>query len=299
MKIFVTGASGFIGSSFVNTALKRGHDVLGLYRQPHTVPSSLNLKCVTGSLKNPNWTVIAKFQPDVCVHAAGAVAPEYGLNDGIHETLLIESKWFLTELRNACNPSVLGIGSCAEYKESGYAQREDAVIEPSTRYGRTKALLRKWGEDHSITQGYLFCWARVFYAYGPGEHPERLCSMVIRKLLQKQDVVIKTPSIKKDFIFIDDVAQALCLLSELNVGGIVNVGTGDASSIAEMASTIATLLNESQSLKFCQNNESDLVGDMIADVKRLHSFGFTPKWSKEHALAKLIDFVKDKNSTKM
>ncbi|MEI9864251.1 MAG: NAD-dependent epimerase/dehydratase family protein [Limisphaerales bacterium] len=63
-----------------------------------------------------------------------------------------------------------------------------------------------WPLRHKRT-GWQFCWGRVFYPYGVGEHPARLCSSLIQKLQRGEKLVLKTPHSRKDYIYIEDLGR--------------------------------------------------------------------------------------------
>jgi nucleoside-diphosphate-sugar epimerase len=63
------------------------------------------------------------------------------------------------------------------------------------------------------------CWTRIFYPYGIGEHPDRLCSFIIKKLINNKKVLLNSPLSTKDYIYIDDIAEALLTLVEQAFSG--------------------------------------------------------------------------------
>ena len=73
MKIFVTGATGFLGFHFVNVAVNEGHEVLCLRR---TISKSLFEPLVEEKIRWVNLEdsnlkeMVDSFQPDVLLHAA-------------------------------------------------------------------------------------------------------------------------------------------------------------------------------------------------------------------------------------
>ena len=72
MKVFVTGASGFIGTAVVQELLDAGHQVLGLARSDNAAKTitSLGAKAVPGQLENPHSLQVAAKQADAVIHLA-------------------------------------------------------------------------------------------------------------------------------------------------------------------------------------------------------------------------------------
>jgi nucleoside-diphosphate-sugar epimerase len=92
-------------------------------------------------------------------------------------------------------------------------------VAPTTAYARCKNDLRLALEADARAKSFAFCWTRIFYPYGPGEHPSRLCSSIIHKLVRDEKVVLKTPGSTKDYIFIEDLAEALLTVVEKRFTG--------------------------------------------------------------------------------
>lgn len=62
-------------------------------------------------------------------------------------------------------------------------------------------------------------WRRVFFQYGPGERPERLVPTVIRALLQQQPAYCTSSKQIRDYLHVQDVADALVKLLDSSVRG--------------------------------------------------------------------------------
>ena len=78
MRVFVTGASGFIGRAIVAELRRRGHHVAGLVRSDAAAQSmrTLGAQTVHGSLESVDVLELAAREHDATVHAAGAGGPD-------------------------------------------------------------------------------------------------------------------------------------------------------------------------------------------------------------------------------
>ncbi|WP_421021629.1 NAD-dependent epimerase/dehydratase family protein, partial [Klebsiella pneumoniae] len=74
--------------------------------------------------------------------------------------------------------------------------------------------------------GLSATWARLFFMYGPGEHPNRVTSSVILSLLQGKSAQCSHGMQIRDFLHVADVASALVTLLDSDVTGPVNIGSG-------------------------------------------------------------------------
>jgi nucleoside-diphosphate-sugar epimerase len=295
MRILLTGAGGFIGTAFLREALRCGHEVAGLYLPGHRVPEkTVGLVTLTGSLANAPWPEISQFEPETCVHTAWITTPGDYLESPKNETFLKWSQSFLDRLAEMGAPHIVGLGTCIEYELSDQPLREDRTpLKPQSLYAQTKNDLRLYGERLANRDSFSFAWARVFYPFGPGEHPSRLCSSLIRQLTDGRTVVLKTPQSRKDYIYIDDVATALLRVVESRFDGCINIGTGSGITVARTAEIIAKSMGREDLLRTADPPAVDPFPCVVADATRLKGLGWLPRISAATGLRRMIDEFKD------
>ncbi len=93
MKVFVTGATGYIGSAVVKNLIGAGHSVTGLYRDPEkaSLLQSLGAKGLPGDLKDPQSWAPQAAQCEAVIHTAAEMGPDMArLDQALVETLLKE-----------------------------------------------------------------------------------------------------------------------------------------------------------------------------------------------------------------
>jgi nucleoside-diphosphate-sugar epimerase len=293
MKILVTGAAGFIGSAFCRLALKHGHQIAGIIL-PATmpsanVPSDEKMIWLEGTLSGLPWEKIERFQPDVCVHFAWIATPGIYLESLENELYLQWSLDLAHRLRSIGVNHIVGAGTCIEYQISAAPLSEDFTpVNPTTRYARCKNTLRETLAAEAQKDGWHFCWGRVFYPYGVGEHPARLCSSLIQKLRRGEKVLLNTPHSRKDYIYIEDLAAAILLTVEKRFAGIINWGTGKSVSVHEIAGAIATMVGRPDLVEDQNPPMADPFPCVIAEVTRLMQLGWRPQVDLPDGLSRLI-----------
>lgn len=296
MKILLTGATGFIGSSFARLALSRGHQVAGLIIPGEAIPKQLpagpSLTWFRGTLGQAPWPDITAFAADACVHAAWITTPGIYLESSENERFRDASLEFLSNLVGSGTRYILGLGTCIEYQNSNQRLVEDtALIAPTTTYARCKDELRQALEVAAKRRGFTFCWGRVFYPYGPGEHPSRLCSGIIQKLARGETITLKTPQSTKDYIFIDDLARAILVAAERRFSGAINFGTGVGTSVLAIAQHLGFLVGRSDLIQAAAKPELDPFPFVVADASRVKSLGWSPAVTVEDGLRRLATVV--------
>jgi len=295
VKILLTGATGFIGAAFLRRALCSGHAVAALVRTDSLEGFALehkNLKAIKGTVGSAPWDEIKAFQPDTCVHCAWTTAPKVAYDSPEHLRFFEQSCVFLDRLMDFGIKQVIGLGTCIEYViGNAPLVEEQTPIGPVGPYAESKNMMRVWLEEASARRGFQLCWPRIFYVYGVGEDPTRLCTSLVRRFRRNESLVLKTPRSTKDYIYIEDVASALLLLLEKKFKGVVNLGTGAGVTILHLAETVAGLLGKRGLVQTEAVEGVDPLGFVVADSTRLRSLGWQPKFDLERGLKTLIEAI--------
>jgi nucleoside-diphosphate-sugar epimerase len=95
-----------------------------------------------------------------------------------------------------------------------------------------------------------FVWCRVFYLYGEGEDERRLVPYVRRQLAAGQEVLLTRGDQVRDFL---DVKDAAGMIADVALGqqqGAVNVCSGQAVSVRQLAERIADEYGRRDLLRF-------------------------------------------------
>lgn len=293
MKILLTGATGFIGSAFARLALSQGHRVAGMVIPTEAVPSgwgsTAGMSWFRGTLNEAPLAEIAAFRADVCVHTAWITTPGVYLESPENERFRDVSLQFLRKLTDLGTNHIVGLGTCIEYQITTQRLVENSTpIVPTTTYARCKNELRMALEADVATKGFRFCWGRVFYPYGPGEHPSRLCSSIIQKLARGETITLKTPDSTKDYIYIDDLAGALLAVMESRGAGVFNLGTGTGASVRTLARGLAALLGKPELIQEANPPDQDPFPFVVADATKLKALGWQPAVTIEEGLRRLV-----------
>jgi nucleoside-diphosphate-sugar epimerase len=241
-----------------------------------------------GTLDDAPWKELAAFGAEVCVHAAWVTTPGVYLESPENVRFLVSSFQFLCRVRELGAGHIIGLGTCIEYQLTREQLSEERTpVAPSTTYARCKNELRMKLEREAGAANFDFCWGRVFYPYGPGEHPSRLCSSIIQQLQRGERVVLKTPDSTKDYIYIDDLATALLTVVEKRFRGAINLGTGHGTAVRKIARRLGTLMGRLELIAEASQPEPDPFPFVVADASKLTSLGWQPRVSLEEGLARL------------
>ena len=278
-RVLVTGATGFIGSHAVRALEERGHEVhaaQGDLLDPGTAAEVVAAAGATHLLHLAWYAVPGKFW----------TAPE---NEAWVEATLRLLRAFYT----AGGRRAVGAGTCAEYDWTGPGLLSETAtpLRPATLYGQAKARTFEAG----AALGEL-SWGRVFFLYGPGEHPDRLVSSVARKLLAGEEAPTTEGSQVRDFLHVADVAGAFAALVDSDVTGAVNVGSGQPVTVRAVVDEVARAAGRPDLLRpGALPQRAGEPPNLVADVGRLRDeVRFRPRYDLESGIKSTVNYWKKK-----
>lgn len=283
-KYVISGSHGFLGTRIMRKLKEQGEIVLSIPRELMFSPKELH-------------AFFEKEQPDIIYHlsAYGNMANQKDI------PLICMTNYFgtfnmLHESRDINYRAFIYTSSSSVYGSKSEPMQEDMVLKPDTFYGASKAsgelLCRAFVKqfDKPIVS------ARLFSVYGPQEAEFRFIPTVIRNMIQQTPFSLDEKAYH-DWIYIDDVIDALLLLSEHPRLGVVNVGTGRQHTnkeICEMLKRIIGIDYLSTKYEGMRPNDSQV---WIADNTLLRKLGWTPKVMLEDGLRKVYEYEKQRFET--
>ena len=294
--VLLTGASGFIGRATSRALKARGFRVHAVSRRPEPEHNAAAVWHQADLLDRAQRRhLIETTRPTHLAHLAWHVehgsfwnAPE---NEIWREASLDLFRLFA---ENGGRRAVFA-GSCAEYDWTALGDtpvRETDPCRPATAYGHAKLALLEQTTEIARRASVSLAWALFFLLFGEGEDPRRLIPSIVRKLLRGEEVALTSGRQIRDLLDSRDAASALAALCDQDgVTGPINVASGRAISLREVAQTIARLCGQPES--FLQFGAlADRTGEppyLVADVARLSGEAeFAPVLEIESRLAQCV-----------
>jgi nucleoside-diphosphate-sugar epimerase len=270
--VLVTGTGGFIGQ-YVTAELKnRGYTVL-LFKED--------------IFKTDLDAYINRLHPDYLIHLAWVTGEGYLDSPKNLQFMQKSIELYQAFYQNGGERAVF-VGTEQEYARTGEIFTEASPIAPASLYAECKADLGKILVKASKLYSYGFVWGRIFFVYGAGEKPKRLMPSIITGLADGQEVTCSHDGLVRDYLYVKDLAGAICHCLFSNYTGTVNLAGGRDTTIGEIAEIIRSKVGKGsvtfRSLEACKDQPPYLRGDLSL----LNSLGWTHRYSLEDGLAEEI-----------
>lgn len=297
MRVFLTGASGFVGSHVLRGLLAAGHDVLALVVPDDPLWRVRDLvdrfSVVSGTLTDlPELRDgLSAWRPEACIHLAWYAEPGKYLRAPENIASLLGSLELVREMAGMGCTRIVGAGTCAEYDIPLGHPREDEGSQPATLYAAAKLSCGLLGESLAAQSDVRFAWARIFYPYGPYEDERRVVPALIRALLNGQPFPATHGAQVRDYIHVEDVAAAFVTLVRHQATGVFDVASGDPVTIRQLMQTIGDMLGKSDLIRFgalpCREWEPKA---LCGENGRLRRLGWMPRHTLREGLRQTVDW---------
>ena len=254
MKVFLTGATGFIGAYVLRELRSQGHDLLCLKR-PTSNLSSLGTAAeqVHWANTDEDWqTIFRNFHPEAVINLAWDGVSSADRVIWQKQVANINFQQELLNLSAKCGVrKFIGIGSQSEYGDFEGVIDESFPVNPKTAYAAVKLacldLLRCFCEINQIE----WYWFRLFPLFGPGESDRWLIPSLIKAMCTKDSMDLTPGEQLLPYLYVGECAKAI--VSPLQTGdksGIYNVCADNPRPLKELVTMIKDKVNPAFKLNF-------------------------------------------------
>ncbi|MGB9814748.1 MAG: NAD-dependent epimerase/dehydratase family protein [Thermoplasmata archaeon] len=294
----VTGGAGFIGSNLVHELVKRGNKVI-VVDSLHT--GSRELISDTGAefyhmrveefFKKGAWKGI-----DGIFHLGKpSSSPMYRENrekilESVNGTLAV------LEMAKELNVKLVTASSSSLYNGLEPPHREDMIIKPTDFYTEARLVEERLAKVYQDLYGVRWSAMRFFSVYGPREEYKKNYANLISQFIwsymkNEKPLIYGDGSQRRDFVFVDDVVNALILAMNRDVNGIFNVGTGKSYSLNDVISIIKGYMGTDLEPKYIENPVKNYVMVTLADTSKSRKvLGFEAKENIEGGIRKTLNY---------
>jgi nucleoside-diphosphate-sugar epimerase len=243
-RVLITGAAGFVGSNLARRALERGDEVsLGIRPGSDTyrlAEIENDARLIEADLRDESAVerMLGEARPELVLHLATHGAYSWQSDsEQIFETALLGTVNLLKACETAGVRRLINAGTSSEYGYKDHPPAEEELPEPNSDYAAAKAAATTWCGYFARERGVETVSLRLYSAYGPWEHPDRLIPTLLREALAGRLPPLVNPEVARDFVFVDDACSAFLAsadAAELSPGAVYNVASGHQTTIRDI-----------------------------------------------------------------
>src|SRR5205823_10349877 len=222
------------------------------------VISHERLSFVHGDIRDAELVREIAAGVDVIVNAAAESHVEKSIEEGASEfvTTNVEGTQILLDAIRAAPVERFVLISSSEVYGTAESSpmTEEHPLNPRSPYAATKAGADRLAYSYFVTYGLPIVILRPFNNYGPRQHPEKVIPRFVTSALSDEPLTVHGDGhASRDWLFVDDDAEAIVALIEADLDAIagetINVATGVDISVSEIADLVLDLLGKPASLK--------------------------------------------------
>jgi UDP-glucuronate 4-epimerase len=331
MKVFVTGAAGFIGSHTAHRLLERGDEVVGIDNLNDYYDVSLKEARVERLRKYPAFrleridiadrrgmaALFAREKPARVVHLAAQAGVRYSIENP-HAYTDSNVTGFLNILEGArhngvehlvfaSTSSVYGANTMQPFSE------HQNVNHPVSLYAATKKANELMAHTYAHLFGVRTTGLRFFTVYGPWGRPDMALFKFTRGILAGEAIqVFNEGQMIRDFTYVDDIVEGVVRTLDHPAQPnpdwdgdapdpatsyapyrIYNIGNNEPVLLLDCISMLEEELGRKARMEFLPIQPGDVISTM-ADVSELErAVGFRPKTPLRTGIARFVNWYRE------
>lgn len=285
-KIYIAGHRGMVGSALIRKLKNEGYTNLMV-----RASKELDLRDTVAvqslfEREKPEYVFLAAAK------VGGIVANNTYKADFIYDNLMIQNNVIHQSYVHKVKKLMFLGSSCIYPKLAPQPLKEEylltGLLEPTNEpYAIAKIAGIKMCDAYRDQYGCNFISVMPTNLYGPNDNYDLANSHVLPALLrkfheakekgQKEVTVWGSGTPKREFLHVDDLAEACCFLMEnYNEAGLMNIGTGEDISINELAYLIKTIVGYKGKINFDTSKPDGTIRKLM-DVSKLYAYGWKAK----------------------
>jgi len=308
--VFVTGATGLLGSNLTKKLIEEGAKVTILLRdywQDSELIKSGDLKkvnIVSGKLEDYELILrtLNEYEIDVVFHlGAQTIVPTAQRNPLSTFNSNIKGTWNLLEacrLVNTVESVVVASTDKAYGTQETLPYDEDMELKGIFPYDVSKVCSDLIAQSYFKTYGLPVAITRCGNIYGPGDlNFSRIVPGAIKSGLLNKTLEIRSDGkFIRDYIFMDDVVEGNMKIAE-NIektkGEAFNLSTNNRLSVLEVVDKVSKVIDKKIEVKILDKAKNEIKDQYLSSEKAKKILGWEAKHSFEEGVKKTIDWYKD------
>ncbi len=300
--ILVTGGAGFIGSHIVDKLVARGEEVIIVDNLSTGKREYINDDAIFYELdiRDDLSEVFAKHQIDYIIHHAAQIdvqaslrKPEFDADVNITGSVNL-----FKQAVEAGVKKVVYASSAAVYGHPEYLSiDEEHPVQPISYYGISKHTPEHYLEVFKELYNLDYTILRYANAYGVRQDPKGeggVISIFVDKFLNNETPIIFGDGLQtRDFVYVDDIAEANLLSLEQGSGEIINISCNTQTSVNQLVETMKELTESDLEAEYHEARAGDIKDSYLDNSKAKKVLGWEPKYDLFSGLEETLGYYKE------
>jgi NAD dependent epimerase/dehydratase len=307
LRVFITGASGFIGSHLVEKLIKTDVNVRGMVHYNsrndwgllELLPKNIldEVDVISGDIQDPFFVRRAVKGCDVVFHLSSLigipysyVAPSSYISTNVQGALNIMQACLEEGVKKVVHTSTSEIYGTAQYVPID----ENHSLQGQSPYSASKIGADKIAESFFLSFGLPVATIRPFNTYGPRQSVRAIIPVIITQVMNGGPLRIGSLNPTRDLNYVSDTIDGFIKIAESDrsIGEVINIGSGQEISIGDLARKIMKILGKDLEILTDEQRvrpEKSEVKRLLADNRKARELiGWEPKTTLDKGLKKTI-----------
>ena len=332
MRVYISGAAGFIGYHLARLLLDEGITVRGMDGMTDYYDVSLKRARLAGLMQHPGFSFaefmledaarlsqdIAEFRPDAIVHLAAQAGVRYSLEaprsylssniEGTFNIIEAARDAKVGHLLLASTSSVFGANTDMPYRETDKADTQVSLYAATKK--ATESLSHAWAHLYALP---TTCF-RFFTVYGPWGRPDMAPFKFTRAILAGETIdVYGHGNMFRDFTYVTDLVRAIRLLidaaperpaspEEIAEGDslspvapwrVVNIGNGEKVALEDFIAAIEAATGKSAQKHYMEMQKGDVPATWADNSLLRRLTGYRPETNIRDGMAEFVKWYRN------
>ena len=289
-RVLVTGGNGYLGSFLVKALEKENANVFVVSRNAELLYNHFAVDITDFDTINK---VVQEIQPDVVFHLAANISRsrDFAIYTDMAKVNVTGTLNVLKALQNI-DAHFIFTSSSEIYGNNESPFHENQLPKPVSPYSLSKVNAEMLIQTYCLNHNKKFTNLRIFNFYGENMPEDFFIPQMINSLKREEDFLMTKGEQTRDFLYVDDVVQAL-LLTAKNTNSYnetMNVCSGKGTKLSELAAAVNERMNTKAkiilgAIPYRDNEVWEMIGD---NSKIKQKLGFEPQVNLENGIKRVL-----------
>lgn len=304
-KALITGGAGFIGSTLVRAATRIYGGVVVVDDLSHgrdqNLPPGTQISRTDIRARDAVFDIFRKERPEVVFHLAAQVSVSRSTKDPSYDASINILGGL--NILDACQE--FGVRRLVYTSSGGAAYGEPAIlpcpedhpIRPLSGYGVSKYTFELYLHSYSRASGLSYAVLRLANVYGPRQRADMeggVVAIFANQMLGGEETIIFGQGDQiRDFVYVEDVADAAIRSAAMTHNVTVNIGTGMGTTVSELHAELAALVGYARPPRYAPPRAGDVHKSILSVQKAKDELHWSASWPLRKGLEQTVADLRD------